>query len=96
MKISTMKRLYNVAKDAKVGIEITCPSCGLKHTKTTYNKVFCSNAKSKVWRNCKDAFWNKVDPEKACRNTQYFRDVILREAVTDFDDDPSWDAHKDY
>ena len=96
-RISIMKYHYNKAKDAKVGDNIVCPGCNGRHIKTTYQKVFCSNIKTKPTGNCKDKFWNIVDPEKRCRNTPYFRDVILpnRESEEYFDDDPSWDAHKD-
>lgn len=100
-----MKLLYNKAKEAKVGDRIKCPGCE-KHTiKTTYNKTFCSNAKTRG-NNCKDRFWNKVDPEKRCRKTPFFYDVILpniakeqgfpdvetmKNHVDDYDG--SWDAH---
>lgn len=77
-QINKMKLRYNVAKDAAVGSEIICPGCGCKHIKSTYNKTFCSNQKSKGNKNCKDKFWNTVDPEKRCRNTEYFREVIMK------------------
>ncbi len=76
-KYSQMKLLYNQAKKAKVGDNIRCPHCNKKHVKTTYHKVFCSNYKTKSTNNCKDNFWNKVDPEKRCRKTDYYFDVIL-------------------
>ena len=80
-----MKQLYNAAKKAKTGEDILCPNCNTLHNKATYHKVFCSNAKTRASRNCKDAFWNKVDPEKRNRQTQYFAGV---------DSDGSWDAHE--
>jgi hypothetical protein len=78
MKIVERKALYNKAKSAKVGEKINCPGCRKQHEKTTYHKVFCSNAKTRGRNNCKDNFWNKVDPEKRCRNTEFFKDVILQ------------------
>jgi hypothetical protein len=105
-KINTMGVRYNEAKKAKVGDEITCPTCGKKHIKTTYHKIFCSNYKARGRHNCKDNFWNRVDPEKRCRKTPYFEDVILERfakdrgfptyadlAEDDLNDDQSWDAH---
>lgn len=74
--IHEMKVLYNRAKNGSIGDIIICPFCGKPHTKTTYHKIFCSNAKTRVRRNCKDMFWNNIDPEKRCRNTPYFHDVI--------------------
>lgn len=73
-RIGIMKYHYNLAKTAKTGSEIICPACNHRHTKTSYQKVFCSN---KGNRNCKDKFWNTVDPEKRCRKTPYFEDVIM-------------------
>ena len=74
--IEKMKNLYNTAKDTKVGDTFKCPTCNKKTTKNTYQKTFCSNGKTKGKGNCKDGFWNIVDPEKRCRNTPYFRNVI--------------------
>jgi len=88
MAYNSMKILYNRAKLAKVGEIIGCPSCGKKHKKTTYNKVFCSNARTRSRRNCKDMFWNKIDPEKRCRNTPYFHDVICNK-----NDDDGYDKN---
>lgn len=97
---------YARAKEASVGSEINCPYCGCKFKKDVYNKVFCSNAKSKGNKNCKDNFWNKVDPDKKCRKTEYYYETILpniakelgfpdvetmKNHVEDFDG--SWDAH---
>ena len=72
-----MKFHYNNAKTAKVGESIVCPGCNGRHVKNTYQKVFCSNAKTKKTNNCKDKFWNLVDPQKKCRDTPFFNDVIM-------------------
>lgn len=105
-KYSGMVVLYLRAQNAKVGESISCPHCNKKHIKSTYQKVFCSNHTTKGRNNCKDNFWNKVDPDKRSRNTPYFNEVILpgialangfpdvetmRNHVDDFDG--SWDAH---
>lgn len=74
--ITSLKQLYNNAKKAKVGDMIRCPTCRKMHEKTTYNKIFCCNARTVGNPNCKDNFWNWVDPEKKCRDTEYFREVI--------------------
>ena len=98
MRINAMKIKYDAAKKAKTGDTIICPCCGNRHIKTTYHKVFCSNAKTKGRNNCKDNFWNKVDPEKRCRKTSYFFNVIAPEEERDIlsEDDETWDAHQCY
>jgi hypothetical protein len=56
-KIQKMKKLYTEAREARTGTDITCPVCGVKHKKTSYQKVFdTNNGKG----NCKDAYWNTV------------------------------------
>lgn len=99
--------LYERAKKAIVGSTIRCPYCNKNHTKNTYQKVFCSNQKTRGRNNCKDNFWNTVDPNKRCRDTPYYQNVILpgiareygfpdvetmRNHVDEFDG--SWDAHQ--
>lgn len=65
------KKLYLQAQEAKVGTEIRCPWCGKKHKKTSYQKVFCSNYKTKGKKNCKDMFWNHVDDMRRERTVTY-------------------------
>ena len=98
MTIDKMKSIYDASKRAKTGSTIQCPYCGNKHTKTIYHKVFCSNAKTKKRNNCKDNFWNKVDPEKRCRKTAYFFNVIepAREREDVIDEGTCWDTHTCY
>lgn len=55
--------LYTLAKSAKVGSVIKCPTCGKDHTKTTYHKVFCSNGK-KSKQDCKTKYHNTIHPER--------------------------------
>lgn len=62
--IENRKTLYGVAAAAKVGDTCKCPSCVKTFTKKSYQQKFCSN---KGGGNCKDAYWNSVDP---ARNTR--------------------------
>jgi hypothetical protein len=59
---------YEAAKAAKVGSLIVCPTCQIRHTKTTYHKIFCSNAKTHGRKNCKDIYWNLV---RGCSSHSY-------------------------
>ncbi|QFR55839.1 hypothetical protein JC221_193 [Yersinia phage JC221] len=65
-RIDELKRLYDVAKAAKVGTTIICPVCKTEHIKTTYHKVFCSNGK-KGSKDCKSRYWNTIHPERLDR-----------------------------
>lgn len=95
-----IREQYKANKEAKVGAECTCPSCGTKFIKTNYQQAFC---KTKSGTICKDKFWNTVDPKKRCNTTRISpasqrwldKQAEYRERYEDFDDDPSWDAHKD-
>jgi len=62
-----LQSAYAVAKDGKVGDEITCPSCKTKFTKTNYQQAFC---KSKGGTICKDFYWNNVTPSKRDNRTR--------------------------
>ena len=93
--ITSLKTLYNQTKKAKIGHVIKCPACKQKHIKTTYNKVFCSNAKTVGNPNCKDNFWNFVDPEKKCRNTEYFREVLCKNTDPLYGWPEGWDGHEE-
>jgi hypothetical protein len=99
-----IKEAYRVAKQAKVGDTVRCPSCGTSFVKSTYQQAFC---KTKGGTVCKDRFWNTVTPGKRNNTTRispanaaYYNNVILpakeRGYDPDLDDDPSWDAHKSY
>jgi hypothetical protein len=96
-----MQETYKLNKAAKVGEECICPSCGEKFTKEHYQQAFC---KTKGGTVCKDKYWNTVDPKKRCNTTRispasrrYMNErEERRERYHDFDDDPGWDAHKDY
>ena len=96
-----MTEAYIKAKAAKVGDTVKCPACGKEFVKKTYNQVFCNNNNNTRFGNCKDKYWNTVDPRKRNNTTRispanraYYEDVIL--ARQNFDDDPGWDAHKSY
>lgn len=62
--------LYNTAKAAKVGTECTCPSCAKQFKKKSYQQAFCCN---KGANNCKDAFWNRANPERLQRSQKYLK-----------------------
>jgi hypothetical protein len=70
-EIAKKKRLYLRAKKAKVGEQIICPWCNTIHLKTTYHKVFCTNGKTAHGGNCKDDYWNEVDPIRLQRKEDY-------------------------
>ena len=99
--LKKLRELYNKAKAAKVGEIVICPSCGNDFKKLSYQQAFC---KSKPGTQCKDYYWNNVTPSKRNNTTRISpasaaymakRDLYRRE-FEDFDDDPSWDAHKSY
>lgn len=56
--------VYKTTKAARVGIITECPCCGGKFLKRAYQQTFCSN---KGPYNCKDRYWNEVDPERKAR-----------------------------
>jgi hypothetical protein len=51
---------YEAVRAATHGTHVDCPQCGRGFQKTHPAKTFCSNARSKGKRNCKDRFWNRV------------------------------------
>ena len=55
---------YNACREASVGDIISCPSCGKEMKKKSYQHVFCSN---KGRDNCKDIYWNNIDPRRRAR-----------------------------
>jgi hypothetical protein len=93
------KTQYQSNKSAKVNTECTCPSCGTKFIKTNYQQAFCKTKNGTI---CKDAYWNQVDPKKRNNTTRISpasqrwldKQAERRERYNDYDDDPSWDAHK--
>lgn len=58
--VALMNRRYEAARTASTGSNIVCPACGSRFAKSVYNKVFCSNQRTKGARNCKDRYWNTV------------------------------------
>lgn len=62
-----MKAIYNQNKTAKIGSECKCPSCGTKFIKLNYQQAFCKN---KPKTQCKDKYWNTVDPKKRNNTTR--------------------------
>lgn len=69
--ITKMIQLYDLAQAARIHATIQCPCCKKMHTKTTYHKVFCSNDKTKGRGNCKDYYWNTVNPARAARQQRF-------------------------
>ncbi len=72
---------YDMCKQAKIGSDISCPSCNTTHVKKAYNTIFC---KSKIGTQCKDNYWNNVTPSKrnnrtriSPANARYYNQVIL-------------------
>jgi len=53
--IPIMKALYKLTENTKKGDMITCPYCGTKFTKKTYQQKFCCTQH-------KDKYWNVVNP----------------------------------
>lgn len=66
-KLSKLKEKYTLAKSAKVGEKVCCPSCGTEFDKTNYQQAFC---KSKPGTECKDYYWNNVTPTKRNNKTR--------------------------
>lgn len=58
---------YKLNKEAKVGQELVCPSCGTIFIKNNYQQVFCRTKPGTV---CKDRYWNTVTPEKRNNTTR--------------------------
>lgn len=69
--VEALKHRYEQAKEAEVGSLIFCAMCGTPIRKTTYHKAFCSNQKTGGRHNCKDRYWNTVDPERYERTKTY-------------------------
>lgn len=99
--MSKMKQQYEANKKAKVGEMCKCPSCGTIFLKTNYQQAFCKSIGGTV---CKDKYWNMVTPSKRNNTTRispanrcYYENHIepYKNRFNDFDDDQSWDAHKD-
>ena len=86
---------YKINKDAKVGDECVCPSCGTQFVKSNYQQAFCKSQGGTI---CKDKYWNTVTPQKRCNttrispaNSRYYTNVIVparerRELYSTFDD----------
>jgi hypothetical protein len=86
-----IKERYRIAKQAKVGETVICPSCGTPFVKTHYQQAFC---KTKGGTVCKDKYWNTVTPGKRNNTTRispanaaYYENVILPSRMRDVEDD---------
>ena len=94
---------YLQNKTNKIGDTCFCPSCGQMFKKEHYQQAFC---KTKSGTKCKDWYWNNVTESKrnnttriSPANARYYANMIAENSVygafENFDDDQSWDAHKD-
>ncbi len=95
---------YTIAKAAKVGEQVKCPSCGTTFEKSNYQQAFC---KTKVGTICKDNYWNNVTPTKRNNQTRIspanarFHALHIaplnegRSRDNDYDWPEGWDEHKD-
>lgn len=94
-KADRPKSIFQLAKEGAIGQQVRCPACGRPFRKKTKAHTFCSNGRSrpKGNSNCKDDFWNRMDPNKS-REARRER-LGLDPYELDLDDDQSWDAHKD-
>ncbi len=96
--IKNLKSLYIKSKNAKVGGVCTCPSCGSSFIKSNYQQAFCKTMSGTI---CKDFYWNNVTPSKRNNTTRispasvaWMAKIEQEREFEDFDDDQSWDAHK--
>lgn len=94
--IKQLKTAYNTAKQAKIGEEISCPSCGTKCVKSNYQQAFC---KTKPGTQCKDFYWNNITPSKRNNTTRISpanaRYMASKPSVEiGLDIELGWDEHK--
>ena len=62
-----IRKRYNLNKDAEVGSQLVCPSCGNGFEKTNYQQAFC---RSRGGTKCKDKYWNIVTETKRNNTTR--------------------------
>ena len=68
MSVYQQECAYNLAKNAKVGETIVCPSCGRSTIKKSHQQAFCgligkTNKRGKKTL-CKDRYWNRIIPSR--------------------------------
>lgn len=93
-------KTYLTNKSAHIGQELSCPACGSRFVKKHYQQAFC---KTRPGTQCKDKYWNTVDPTKRNNTTRISpaskawidRQKERRDRSVFYDDDQGWDAHKD-
>ena len=69
---------YKTTKAAKVGTMVACGCCNAKFIKRSYQQAFCSNRGA---NNCKDRYWNEMDPERKER-------ALSRRGSNSYDEHP--------
>lgn len=74
-KRSDMRERYVLATNAETGATIRCPFCNKAFVKNTYNKMFCSNARTHKKNNCKDRYWNFVPAGRSQRSIAFNKGI---------------------
>lgn len=64
------KALYEKAKAAPVGSNVSCPTCSSSHRKNTYHHVFCKPTQ-RGQSSCKDVYWNAIT------DVRFFRTQLM-------------------
>jgi len=87
-----MKVAYELAKSAKVGSRIKCPTCGKEFKKNSYQQAFCrmrgKGGKIGKGNLCKDQYWNYINP----RGIKGMKTLAIRELIED-NQDEDWCIH---
>jgi hypothetical protein len=65
--IGCMTDRYRMAKGAKVGETVICPTCEKQFIKRSYQQAFCCN---RGRGNCKDRYWNVTEDERRERTVE--------------------------
>ena len=60
-RLNDLSHKREAVKKAIVGSIVSCPSCGKKFKKKSYQSTFCSN---KGRKNCKDWFNNRINQNR--------------------------------
>lgn len=71
--LNGLRQRMSDARRAEVGATIRCAQCGKLMVKTSYQRVFCSNAKTHGKHNCKDLYHNRIAGLKG-----HLRDLKMR------------------
>jgi len=87
-----MEHAYKVAKSAKVGDMVKCPTCGKVFKKGSYQQAFCrmrgKGGKDGKGNLCKDQYWNFINP----RGMKGMQTLAIRERIEENQED-DWGIH---